>query len=183
MDSNQLLVEWRDRARVAQIGHYKTAVKLENRHRRIGLFVVVLNAVVGTAVFATLSEQANTVAVKVVVGLFSILAAVLAGVQTFERAGERAEVHRQFATRFSELQRAVELYQATGDKTEQAVKVFLEDFNTRYSQLVKEAPTANEALHVAAKEQFKAERAAGSTVAGSRDKDNATPGTSPIGER
>ena len=80
MDSNQLLVEWRDRARVAQIGHYKTAVKLENRHRRIGLFVVVLNAVVGTAVFATLSEQANTVAVKVVVGLFSILAAVLAGV-------------------------------------------------------------------------------------------------------
>src|SRR3712207_4739888 len=94
VDSMQLLDEWGGRARVAQIGHYKTAVKLDRRHHGIGLLVVILNAIVGTAVFATLAEQANTVDVKVAVGLVSILAAVLVGVQTFERAGERAEVHR-----------------------------------------------------------------------------------------
>jgi hypothetical protein len=175
VDSTLLLDEWRGRARVAQISHYKTAVKLDRRHRRIGLLVVVLNAVVGTAVFATLAEQANIVWVKVGVGLISILAAVLVGIQTFERAGERAEVHRQFATRFSEMQREVELYVATGDKSDQAVKQFLTEFNTRYTHLVKEAPTADEEIHAAAKQQFKAERAAASTVAGLGDKGSAEP--------
>lgn len=173
VDSTQLLAEWRGRARVAQIGHYKTAVKLDRRHRRIGLLVVILNAIVGTAVFATISEQANTAGVKVVVGLFSIFAAVLVGVQTFERAGERAEIHRQFATRFSEMQREVELYVATGDKSEQEVKQFLEAFNARYTLLVNEAPTSDEDIHVAAKQQVKAERAVGSTVAGPIEKRSA----------
>jgi hypothetical protein len=157
MTSAELLDIWRRRARVAQIGHYRSAVKLENRHRRLGVIAVALNAVVGTTVFASLSEDVDTTWIKLAVGFVSVVTAVLAGVQTFERAGERAEVHRQAATQFSALQREAELYQTTGDNSEVSVEKFLQDFNTRYVQLVKEAPTADEALHLEAKSIVKQE--------------------------
>jgi hypothetical protein len=157
MNADELLNTWRKRARVAQIGHYRSAVKLENHHRRWGIGVVGLNAAVGTAVFASLSETVDVTWVKILVGVVSVVAAILSGIQTFERAGERAEVHRQAATQFSALQREVELYQAKGENREPPVNAFLEKFNERYVQLVKEAPTADEKLHREAKRQVKEE--------------------------
>jgi hypothetical protein len=157
MSSDELLNTWRKRARVAQIGHYRSAVRLENHHRRWGIAAVGLNAAVGTAVFASLSETIDVTWVKILIGIVSIVAAILGGIQTFERAGERAEVHRQAATQFSALQREVELYQAMGENREPSINEFLQDFNARYVQLVKEAPTADETLHREAKQEVKDE--------------------------
>lgn len=154
MYANELLREWGHRARAAQVGHYKTAVKLENRHRRLGIFVVSLNAAVGTAVFASLSDNLDSVLGRLVVGFFSILTAVLAGIQTFDRAGERAETHRMAATQFSGLQREVEMYLATGDIEEGSIKRFVAEFNSRYVQLVNESPTVDEKIHIQVKDSL-----------------------------
>jgi hypothetical protein len=151
MKSEELVRVWGRRAREAQIGHYRTAVKLERRYRRFGYVVVALNAVVGTSVFASLSKDELPLWVRFVVGLVSIFAAVLAGIQTFEKAGERSETHRVAATQFSSLQRDVELFLSSvssGPAPEEATKTFLAEFNGRYVQLVKESPTVDEAIHV-----------------------------------
>jgi hypothetical protein len=158
MASIGLQEEWRRRARVAQTSHYKSAAKLESRHRRWGVLVVTLNALVGTTVFASLSRDFN-IWIKVATGVVSVLAAVLAAIQAFDRAGERAETHRKAATQFSALQRDVELYAATGSTPDSEDAKFLKDFNARYVQLVNESPTADEALFRRVEASFRDEEA------------------------
>lgn len=158
MASTELQEEWRRRARVAQTAHYKSAAKLEARHRRLGVLVVALNALVGTTVFASLSKDFN-VWIRVATGVVSVLAAVFAAIQAFDRAGERAETHRKAATRFSALQRDVELFAATGAVPDSEDAKFLKDFNVRYVQLVNESPTADEALFRRVEAGFRDEEA------------------------
>ena len=58
------------------------------------------STVVGTAVFITLEHDNIEPWVKVAVGLTSVLAAVLAGLQTWLAFGERADKHRLFGARY-----------------------------------------------------------------------------------
>src|SRR5437016_8205750 len=111
-DPDQLLIIWSDRCRISLDANYQTAVRLDFLHRWSGVTVVIINAVVGTAVFASLSKQADSPGASLMragAGLVSVLAAVLTAVQTSQKFGERAERHRQAGTRFSELKRQTEL--------------------------------------------------------------------------
>jgi hypothetical protein len=161
MNTHELFERWWGRARTSQMAHYKSAVRYEGQHWHIGIWLVALNAVVSSAVFSTLSETADQAWVKIVIGFVSMSAAVLAGVQTFLSAGEKAESHRSAAASFSRLQREIERYAATGDRTESAVKLFLDDFDKRYGQLIQEAPTAYEQFHRICKEQHDADLKSG----------------------
>jgi hypothetical protein len=142
-EAMQLVASWKSRARVAQTAHYWTAEKLQNRYRLIGTFTLILNLFVGFSIFITLSTQSNIDWLKALAGVASLIAAGLVGIQTFRRDGERAEVHKKAAAHFSGFQRELELYEVTGDKSVAATKQFLTEFNGRWSQYIKEAPTAN----------------------------------------
>jgi hypothetical protein len=157
MNLHELVREWGRRARSAQMGHYRTAIKLEARHRWLGVTVAALTAIVGTTVFASLSDNLDAIWVRVAVGFVSISTAVLAGVQTFERAGERAEKHRLAATQFSSLQRDAELFVAGGVVADEATQAFLKDFNTRYGQLTNESPSIDEKIHRVVKREIAGE--------------------------
>jgi hypothetical protein len=142
-NTNQLIDVWKRRAFVGSKAHYKSAVKLDRNHWAVGLFVVCLNAIVGSAVFATLVSQSNLFWIKVIAGCFSLITAVLAGIQTFRRDNERAEKHRVSAAKFNEMLRELELIEVTGHSSDDLNKVLVE-FNKRYVQLVKESPVPDE---------------------------------------
>ena len=91
-----LLEQWLRRARENQLQHWESARHYENLNYSLGIPVVVLSTTVGTTVFATLQKQVR-LSVQVTVGAVSVLAAVLAGLQTFLRFSERAERHRSVA--------------------------------------------------------------------------------------
>jgi hypothetical protein len=101
------LRDWERRAAAAAEVHFQVAEGLSRSNIYLGIPVVVLSAIVGTGVFATLSSDVNT-GVKIAAGTTSVIAAVLASIQTFLRFGERAEQHRVAAERWSAIKRQIE---------------------------------------------------------------------------
>lgn len=62
--------------------HYDMAERYKNRHRALGLVVVLVSAIVGTSVFASLGK-ATQIWIQFFTGLLSVAAVVLAALQTF----------------------------------------------------------------------------------------------------
>ncbi|MDQ4023933.1 MAG: SLATT domain-containing protein [Actinomycetota bacterium] len=102
-----LLADWQRRAAVSQDAHYVRATRLTKFNIWFGVPVVALTTFVGTSVFATLQEDVRT-DLRILVGFVSVLAAVLASLQTFLRFQERAEKHRAAAELWSALRREID---------------------------------------------------------------------------
>ena len=77
----ELLREWSTRAGASADAHYELCTRLSRANLRFGVPVVVLTTFVGTSVFATLQHHVN-IALRITVGMVSVLAAVLASLQT-----------------------------------------------------------------------------------------------------
>lgn len=104
-----LLFRWLGRLRLAQFGHYAAAASLRRWTYALGIPVVVLSAAVGTSVFASLSaDEGLSIAVRTALASLSVLAAILAGLQTFFGFAERGEKHRSVAARYGVVRREVE---------------------------------------------------------------------------
>lgn len=102
-----LLREWQQRASVSQDAHYLIATRLGSYNLVFGIPVVVFTTIVGTSVFATLQENVG-VGWRIAVGIVSVLAAVLASLQTFLRFQERAEKHRAAAEHWASIRREID---------------------------------------------------------------------------
>ncbi|MEW8624706.1 MAG: SLATT domain-containing protein [Candidatus Thiodiazotropha sp.] len=132
-EKRKLLDCWRLRIRIAQTAHFRYADLLKRRHYHFGLPVVILSTVVGTSVFASLSDDPSTI-LKIVVGLVSLLAAILSSLQTFLDFSTQSEKHRVAAAKFSELKKKLEKELAFTDKNEALLNDFvnqiLKDWNS-----------------------------------------------------
>jgi hypothetical protein len=102
-----LLRDWQLRAAISQEAHYARATSLADYNIWFGVPVVALATLVATSVFATLQEDVR-IELRVVVGLISALAAVLASLQTFLRFQERAEKHRVSAELWAAVRREID---------------------------------------------------------------------------
>ena len=103
-----LLEDWHFRATRAQFGHQLQAERTRWFHLALGIPVLIFTTVVGTGAFAAINDT-TTNAWKIAAGVISILAAVLASVQTFLAFGERSDRHRVAATRYAGTRRSIEL--------------------------------------------------------------------------
>ena len=97
----QLLHEWHKRVYAAQTAYYEVAERFSRRNYQLGIPVVIVSSLVGTAVF---SDVGN----KWLVGSISILAAVMASLQTFLKFGENATLHGAAADWFAAIRRDIE---------------------------------------------------------------------------
>lgn len=66
--------------------HYNARDRYRRRHTRLGVAVVVITSIMGTSVFASLSENA-LLGARIITGVLVVVAAVLAGLQTFFNFG------------------------------------------------------------------------------------------------
>lgn len=138
-----LLRDWELRATASSDAHYDLATRLSNSNIRFGVPVVVLTTIVGTSVFATLSRTHVNTGLQVAVGMLSVLAAVLASLQTFLRFGERAEKHRTAAEHWASIRREIDeklalhpTYLASrGDPQD-----YLDDLRRRMDQIAQQSP-------------------------------------------
>lgn len=101
----QLLEDWRLRVYAAQSAHYAVANVCRRLNYALGIPAVILSSIVGTAIFAGLDHDSPR---TIVVACVSILAAVLAGLQTFLRFPERAAQHATAADWYSAIRRDIE---------------------------------------------------------------------------
>lgn len=113
-DTRLLVLEWLRRARNSQSRHYAMADRLANSGRYLGLGVIAITSLTGTSAFLSLIATAVSPALRVIIGLTSISAAVLATLQTFLRYSERAELHRRAGAQYGAVRRRLEALHAKG---------------------------------------------------------------------
>ena len=140
MAQNELIEQWRFRNHRVQLAHYESARRFERLHLWLGLPAVAFSTLVGTTVFATLSK-APDIAVQILVGLLSVAAAVLIGLQTFLKYSELAEKHRMAGAKFANLKHRMELLATLPPETEGELREALASIEDTWSKLREESPT------------------------------------------
>lgn len=139
MRTHPLLTEWFRRIVLSQQGHYNASAYFERLNYWMGIPVVILSAFVGTSVFATLEKNVDT-RLRIVIGLISVIAAVLASLQTFFRFSDRSEIHRDFGGRYGALRREIEQIISFPPSSEEELRQLLTDLRQRLDTLGTEAP-------------------------------------------
>ncbi len=107
VDVDRLLHDWQNRALLGLFAYNRAATRCRLWNARLGLLVATLTAVVGTSVFATLHENVSLPA-RIGVGLLSLLATVLAGVQTYAELPQAITEYEKAARRFGAVRREIE---------------------------------------------------------------------------
>jgi hypothetical protein len=132
----QRLARLRDRA------HFKMAQRLIRRERMLGIPVIVLSTIVGTAIFASLETQAE-VGWKILGGILSVSAAVFAALQTFFNYGSAADQHAAASAGYSQLGRRIDYFKLlhfSGDTTREKALTDLGDLIRAIDELDQKFP-------------------------------------------
>jgi hypothetical protein len=125
---SQIYVRRRDNA------HFQMALKLHRRERLLGIPVVILSAVVGTAIFATL--QTNTsITWQIATGLLSVTAGVLAALQTFFSFAREGERHEAASALCARLWRRLQIFILTYESGEFSRAQCLEEYKGILSEM------------------------------------------------
>lgn len=135
----ELLHKWYIRIRAIQTGHYRQAQQYRRLHLLLGIPVVVLSAVVGTTVFATLNEASTSAVVKVILGSTSMLTAAIASLQTFLNYDALSEKHLSAASKLSAIKKEIEEKTITLTKDEELTD-FIEQVRVRWTSVTDEYP-------------------------------------------
>src|SRR5262249_10329241 len=97
-------------ALILSVAHGLAADTAEKRNKWLGVPVVVLTSIVGTSVFASLSDLGKSqISIAIATGILSIMAAVFAAVQTFLNFAGSAQAHGRASVRFQALGSMIEL--------------------------------------------------------------------------
>lgn len=136
----QRLFDWECRCAAAEEVHFDVAEELSRRNLFLGIPVVVLSAIVGTSLFASVSSDGVAVGIRIAAGTVSLIAGVLASIQTFLRFGARAEQHRVAAERWAAVKREIEKVRALPAEQVGDANELLDDIKARMDQAADKAP-------------------------------------------
>lgn len=147
MDSKTRLEQWLNGIKISHISHSRATAHYKRLGRGLGIPVLILTTVVGTAVFTAIaSPNGYSTGLQLLAGLLSMGAAVLSGLQTFLNYGELAERHREAAVKYGGLRREIEeIISFTPNEDE--LKPIMTALRTRWNALDVEAPSVPQKIH------------------------------------
>jgi hypothetical protein len=99
---------YRHNAAVVSRAHFMAWERCSRWNRYFGISVVIMTALVGTAIFGTL-QQNPELYWRILAGGISILATVFAALQTYLNFSEQAEKHKEAGNSYAELRRKFDL--------------------------------------------------------------------------
>lgn len=105
---------WLERCRDARNGHYKRAETLFHRSQSLGYILIYTTVFVTAFSFFTLDTTTTIlwgITKQHIVVLMGCISAVISGIVTQSRYGERAEIHRSSGARYANLARTIEVLQ------------------------------------------------------------------------
>jgi len=135
-----LLQGWYDRIARVQLAHFNAAMRFGKRNIQLGLPAIIFSTFVGTSVFASLNNEHISEWAKIIVGLISVVAAVLTALQTFLGFSERAETHRTTAVRYGAVGRQIEQFLQTGTSAHQTTEDLVDQIREHLNRLAEESP-------------------------------------------
>lgn len=141
MKPTELIAHWRFRVHRMQLAHFETARKFDGYHRVLGISAATLSAVVGTAVFVSLSKAPPFAGLQIITGLLSVAAGVLAALQTFLKYSELSDKHRIAGAKFANLKHRIELLFSMPPEQPDELKQQLTMIEDRWSKVREESPS------------------------------------------
>ncbi len=154
MEANKLLEEWLYRIRRTQQAHYEAATHFVRLNYWMGIPAIVLSALVGTSVFATLQKETD-VRIKIAVDIASVTAAILMALQTFIGYSERAEKHRVIGVRYGALRRKIENKLAF-PPGKRELEGYLESMRIQWDKYNEDCPTVPKSIWHRTKAELRA---------------------------
>lgn len=145
----QLLKNWHNRAYAAQSAYYMMADRLRRRHYRLGIPVVLLSSMVSTTLFADVEKYQ-----RIIAGLVSLLAGVLAALQTFLRPAQAATEHGFAADWYAAIRREIEELLALPRGLRGDPKAILDSIRKEMNKAGQKAPELDESLWVSVAQRF-----------------------------
>ena len=143
-DAEQLLQDWRNRAYAAQSAYYVMAERYRRWNYLLGIPVVILSGLVGTAIFADLQHSLSYG--QWLMGSVSILAALLSSLQTFLRLSDSAAQHGAAAAWYSAIRRDTEELLALPRESRDDPKSCLDSIRHEMNKAGQKAPPLSEKL-------------------------------------
>lgn len=137
----KLLQDWHRRVYAAQTAYYEEAERFRRRNYQLGIPVVIISSLVGTAVFSEVKPTDRWL-----VGSVSILAAVLASLQTFLKFGENATLHGAAADWFAAIRRDIEQTLALPPNMRGKPKACLDNVRQEMNKAGQKSPELGERL-------------------------------------
>ena len=134
---SNLLGEWHRRVYAAQSAHYASADLFRKLNYAVGVPAIVFSSIVGTAIFAGLEKESPR---AFMIAAASIVAAVLAGLQTFLRFSERANQHATAADWYSAIRRDIEEILHLPEKCRGTAKDCLDEVRKEMNRVSQDAP-------------------------------------------
>lgn len=138
----KLATDWYQRCATVAVGHYKTAELLSRKNRLLARWSAGLSALVGTAVFSTIQAQPD-LWLKVLTGLMSVVAAVLAALGAGSQYQDRAERHRVAGAKYNAVGRGIEQLLASPEPN----ITTLSQIRDRLDNLAAEMPHIPKSVH------------------------------------
>lgn len=154
-DAEILVTDWFRRIRESQRTHYECGSRLSRLHLLLGIPTIILTVVVATAVFASLGNETVSGRMKIVIGLLSVAAAVLASLQTFLGLAQRADQHKSAGTRYGALARALEILKTFPPPDPAELKRIVTDIQREMDRLAESAPGVSARLKREIDEELK----------------------------
>jgi hypothetical protein len=136
--------------------HYIAANYYARLNQAFGIPVIIITAVVGTTIFATLNDSPDT-KWKILAGLVSLAGAVLAALQTSLGFSETAQKHKGAGENYRAIQRCFETFQlkyagAQEDQRPAALAEY-EQLMQRLDEIPKKSPTVPDWCYNKAKKE------------------------------
>ena len=136
-----MLIRWANRILFAQRADFRSSVTLLRRNSYLEIPVICLTAAVGTAIFATLTQNPS-VFLKVTTGAISFLATIIAALHTSLRYLEKAEKHRVSAAKFGALGREIDRILSFPPDNEAQLMEIIKSIENQWNVITSESPTA-----------------------------------------
>ncbi|MBA5708962.1 SLATT domain-containing protein [Pseudomonas fulva] len=112
INSIKVLGDWLDRCKNARDGHYKRAEALFYRSQTLGYILIYATVFVTVFSFFPIDTKSIifwSITKQHILVLTGCISAVISGIVTQARYGERAEIHRSSGARYANLARSIEL--------------------------------------------------------------------------
>ena len=143
MPQDELLRAWYPRAERALYAHRFAAKGFRTLHLWLGIPLVLLTAFVGTSVFVALEKETSQ-EFRFITGGTSVVAALLAALQTFLDFRERSDSHNQAAARYGAVRRKIEQFEALPTTDSEGCMEFFDSVRIELDTLAASFPAVSE---------------------------------------
>lgn len=141
------LRQWTNGIKISHIAHARSAAFYQSRGRLLGISVVVLTSIAGTTIIGDLAGERGSNTARVIAGVLSLGATVLAALQTFLNYPEMAAKHREAEVRYGALRRDVEMLLSFVPTSEDALRDAMSSVRKTWTEYENSSPAVPQSIY------------------------------------